>query len=221
MQRAASVSVTSYVVCACLLLAGSAAAVAHQRICPVNEAELQPSACDRQCRQQIESSLRQIYVKLNGENSWNFNHTSLDPADASQGNWTACPACSLTDSDNSTLQNTPAPSYCCWEGVFCCIERTTFARDLSPLRNRPCSLYTVTLLQLRGVNISGTLSSIMQELLLLHRYGLKQLDLSRNYLTGPVPASLEQLENLEVLLLGSNSECLQDSLQEKLAGQLA
>jgi 23S rRNA A1618 N6-methylase RlmF len=77
------------------------------------------------------------------------------------------------------------------------------------------------LLQLRGVNISGELNSIMQELLLLHRYGLKQLDLSRNYLTGPVPASLEQLENLEVLLLGSNSECLQDSLQEKLAGQLA
>eukprot|EP00775_Hariotina_reticulata_P001622 gene1622-1962_t len=195
MQRAASVAVASFVLLTCVLLAGGAAAIASEKFCPVNEAALQFSGCDRQCRQRIESSLKAIYIKLDGKNSWNFNDTSLDPADASKGNWTICSSCTITHSDNSTLQNSYAPSYCCWEGVYCCTEHTSFVRDLSPLRQRSCSPYTVSLLQLRGVNISGQLNSVMDELLQLHRYGLKQLDLSRNFLTGPVPADLGQLGN--------------------------
>jgi len=208
MQRAASVAVTSYVVCIYLLLAGRAAAIAFQRFCPVNEDKLQPSDCDKQCRQRIESSLINIYNQLNGKNSWNFNEASLDPADVSKGNWTECPACILTHSEDYTQQNHYAPSYCCWAGVFCCTEHTTFARDLSPHRQRSCDPYTVSLLQLRGANISGGLDPIMEDLLQLHQYGLQQLDLSRNNLSGPVPDSLGQLKKLEVLLLGSNSECL-------------
>jgi hypothetical protein len=44
-------------------------------------------------------------------------------------------------------------------------------------------------------------------LLLLHRYGLLGLDLSRNFLEGPLPAELGELTKLELILLAANSEC--------------
>lgn len=91
------------------------------------------------------------------------------------------------------------PAYCFWEGVRCCTSYSTFN----------CDLYSVPQLQLRAANIiGGTLDSIWPQLQDLHTYGLIHLDLSRNQITGTLPQSLGQLNNLQILLLGSNSEWL-------------
>jgi hypothetical protein len=55
---------------------------------------------------------------------------------------------------------------------------------------------------------AGQLQSIMPQVAVLHQHGLISLDLSRNQLTGELPAELDQLNNLQQLLLGANSACV-------------
>jgi hypothetical protein len=56
------------------------------------------------------------------------------------------------------------------------------------------------------LGLNGTFESIMPELEVLHSYGLRHLDLSKNKLTGTLPEDLGNLSNLTHLLLGSNSK---------------
>lgn len=62
------------------------------------------------------------------------------------------------------------------------------------------------MLQLRAGNISGKLENVMDHMQTLHRHGLLVLDVSRNQITGALPADVAQLSNLQALLLGANSE---------------
>jgi hypothetical protein len=49
------------------------------------------------------------------------------------------------------VPNEAMPSYCCWEGVFCCLEHSIYAASAAT----PCDRYSVAMLQLRGANITG------------------------------------------------------------------
>lgn len=94
------------------------------------------------------------------------------------------------------------PSYCCWEGIRCCHEHSAY---MDALRTT-CKRYSVSLLELRAGNLSQTMQPIMGDLKTLHEHGLVGIDLSRNFLTGTLPAGLNNLTNLQLLLLGANSE---------------
>lgn len=105
------------------------------------------------------------------------------------------------------------PSYCCWEGVLCCHEHSIYATTAD---SGACAHYSVFMLQLRAGNLTQTMTpAVMGHLQTLHSYGLIGLDLSRNYITGTLPESLNELDNLQLLLLGANSE-LQDVQQQGL-----
>jgi hypothetical protein len=93
----------------------------------------------------------------------------------------------------------------------CCGEHHNYANEhlqdsCQPFSVDSCQPYSVTLLQLRSGNVTGKLSSIMQQLQVLHAQGLTYLDLSRNFLTGTIPEAIGSLNKLQVLMLGSNCE---------------
>ena len=94
------------------------------------------------------------------------------------------------------------PSYCCWEGVHCCHEHSIYVAAL----RTPCRQYSVFILALRAGNLTNSLGPVMPQLTTLHRHGMVGLDLSRNFITGPLPPSFNELTNLQLLLLGANSE---------------
>lgn len=52
----------------------------------------------------------------------------------------------------------------------------------------------------------------------LHSHGLRHLDLSKNALTGTLPATIGSMTNLTHLLLGSNSEWGQDGRKGVIEG---
>lgn len=94
------------------------------------------------------------------------------------------------------------PSYCCWEGVHCCHEHSIYVDALKT----PCRQYSVFILALRAGNLTRSLGPVMPQLATLHQHGMVGLDLSRNFITGPLPPSFNELSNLQLLLLGANSE---------------
>jgi len=77
------------------------------------------------------------------------------------------------------------------------------------------------MLQLRAGNITGKLENVMDHMQTLHRHGMVALDLSRNQITGPLPADVAQLSNLQALLLGANSEsCALSTISHDASWQL-
>lgn len=187
------------------------------------------SSCDENCRIDILVSLQSLYASLSYENPWNFlvfedeQEATLDYPNR-QGNWSAnsCVRC--------VQRGELMPSYCCWEGVHCCSEiRATatllgFASlngDMVP-PNRgglagsaaardskliSCSPFSVVAMEVRSASVTGPFAAVGAELTLLQRRGLRHLDMSRNFLTGPLPTEFTSWSNLTVVLLGSNSAC--------------
>lgn len=102
------------------------------------------------------------------------------------------------------------PAYCCWDGVLCCHEHSIY----TDARRVPCTQGSVSMLQLRAGNLTREFQRVMPQLETLHRYGLLGLDLSRNYINGSLPAAIGNLTNLQVLLLGANSECIEAAQQK-------
>jgi hypothetical protein len=177
--------------------------------CGLNDPRLTSNTtCNGSCRTAIHTALVDIYNNLNG---FNWTWGSLEDrredatATATAAEWpdsSKCVACTLNSGGF-------APSYCCWEGVVCCGEHHNYAAEHELVS---CQPYSVTLLQLRSGNVAGKLSSIMQQLQVLHATGLNYLDLSRNFLTGSIPEAIGSLNKLHVLMLGSNCELLLCSL---------
>ena len=109
---------------------------------------------------------------------------------------------SCREREHEGFADKPIPAYCCWQGVQCCHEHSIYTYG----RRAGCSQNAVLGLQLRAGNLTGQLSSVMEELAVLHQHGMTALDLSRNQITQALPAELGQLTNLQALLLGANSE---------------
>jgi Leucine-rich repeat (LRR) protein len=187
----------------------SQSAAAGLDSCGLNDSRLSlNTTCNSTCRTAIHRALVDIYNSLNGS-KWDWGSLEDRPEDATAtaaAAWpdsSRCVACSLTS-------GALAPSYCCWEGVVCCGEHHNYADEHG---QDACQPYSVTLLQLRSGNVAGKLSSIMQQLQVLHAQGLTYLDLSRNNLTGSIPEAIGSLNKLQVLMLGSNCELRSFSLQ--------
>eukprot|EP00878_Enallax_costatus_P008958 GHUV01009368.1.p1 GENE.GHUV01009368.1~~GHUV01009368.1.p1 ORF type:complete len:379 (+),score=81.93 GHUV01009368.1:269-1405(+) len=159
--------------------------------CGITDASLQPSACGETCRRETLEALRAIYRDTNGPLGWNF--TEKNQHIAPKGNWSdsSCVRCSIGDKI--------LPSYCCWLGVSCCQQPHTFSD------NTACDPYSVTALQPQSGNITGPFHRLVPHLAVLHQYGLRYLDMGRNFLTGSIPPSIANLPNLKMLLLASNN----------------
>lgn len=162
-----------------------------------------------------------IYSKLNGDH-WTFNHLSeVIGAEAGTLRWGTCSTCMVPRTTVSSgrhgtisLQTLTLPAYCCWRGVSCCSEPHSSPSNTGFVSNalhaEPkgwCERYSVTALQLWGLQLQGPFHKIMPELQVLHSHGLRHLDLSKNNLAGRLPDNIGSLSGLTHLLLGSNSEC--------------
>lgn len=159
-----------------------------------------------------------IYNKLNGPR-WKLNLLTdvIGHAETGTLHWGSCNKCLVHNGYRApghgtiSLARSELPSYCCWRGVSCCTEQRSSTAGListsSSTAEPTCSRITVHELQLWGLGLSGPFARVLPELQILHSYGLRHLDLSKNGLTGPLPQDIGSLVNLTHLLLGSNSEC--------------
>jgi hypothetical protein len=167
-------------------------------------------------------ALMGIYRKLHGE-KWAFNQLTevIGHAETGTLRWGSCSTCTVPVTNVAagrhgtiSVHADTLPSYCCWRGVSCCTEPHTSPNSPAFISNPAavlpkaglCERYSVTALQLWGLGLNGPFHSIMGELQVLHSHGLRHLDMSKNALTGTLPADLGSLSNLTHLLLGSNSE---------------
>lgn len=89
------------------------------------------------------------------------------------------------------------PAFCCWKYVQCCCYNTIAACDVK---------YGVQGIDIKDNNVTGTLTGLMPSLRVLSRWGLHELAMEGNALTGPIPQELTGFNNFTRLALGSNRE---------------
>jgi len=209
-----------------LLLLSLAARPARALMCPQEAGALPLSGrtkCGPQCQQETRAALMAISDTLLAPSGLDWSNDS--ESDAGPVNFTTAncnapaagggKACTVKESfdllpgNPDTFVRTVGggdgdrlPSYCCWRGVVCCT-----LPDVVTMHTR-CEPYVVIglLLSRWPEDLYGNLSSIMQPLLTLDKWGLQRLDISGHWLNSSFPTQMVRMTNLFDLMLGDNSE---------------
>lgn len=159
------------------------------------------TSCDSMCRANTLNALSSIYIQLNGPRWSHVSHEhnqSWDPNSCQ-------PLCSAGAVGLDGVGSTPThrlPSYCCWSGVTCCKQLPGSSNDVV----EPCKPYSVIGLSLKARNLAGRFADILPALKVLHDYGLHEVIMTSNNLTGSLPREIGELTDLRELVLGDNRE---------------
>jgi len=150
------------------------------RIIGVASRETWPAGCGSDCEQQSEDALKALLIA-----------TGAIDAGAN------IPWSSSTDC-TSTGGASMAP-LCCWEAVQCCCSEGEDCEG--------CAFtHSVQRLAIKDSSLSGPLAALMPALEVLNAWGLEELSLEGNQLTGTIPPAMGNLTSLTRLSLGSNRE---------------
>lgn len=150
--------------------------------------------CNRSCITAIGNSLLSLYGDISGTHSPQPWRGVKAPE--------LCGRCS--GSSGPLL-----PSYCCWQGVYCCSEDDGSIMDAAsdPYGCKKDLPMGVHQLLMRGWNLSGSLSdSVIDHLAQLSLHGLHSVDLSANALVGSIANSIGRLQNLRSINLNLNGK---------------
>lgn len=159
------------------------------------------STCNPTCRSEVYGALSGIYQQLGVDlDDQSINRMSDPWRPWTSSDNSACAPCHL---GSQNAYNFPAaqwglpmpgeqllPSFCCWPGADCCVEYA--GNEYGSTIN--CSTLSVVSFSLPSLNLEGTLDSIMPQLDVLTRRGMRGVDLASNMLRGTIPPSLGALD---------------------------
>ncbi len=142
------------------------------------------ATCGAQCQQETSAALQGIYRLTRGP-QWAKQPEGWNDAQLQ---------CKVPGTGEAI------PAFCCYEYVSCCCLEYCSKCDTCGAK------YAVQGLFIKDMGLQGRLADLLPYLATLHKWGLQDLSLEGNKLTGPLPPEIGSLVNMSRISLGSNRE---------------